>query len=141
MPAFIRGVFMTHAPVRHPFGRLRREERLSCRSFMTHTLVRLAMKNGTPAVLSVGVAAALVLSGCASSGKPVAAAVEDKPVTVTVEAPMAEKDALGNYRFLMQQEGKNMSADQFDAWMKANGIRVARGNTPEGAAAAPAAKN
>jgi len=108
---------------------------------MTHILVRLAVKTGTPAVFSVGVAAALVLSGCASSGKPVAAAVEDKPVTVTVEAPMAEKDALGNYRFLMQQEGKNMSADQFDAWMKANGIRVARGNTPEGAAAAPAAKN
>ena len=31
------------------------------------------------------------------------------------------------YRFLMQQEGKNMSADQFDAWMRANGMRVARG--------------
>ena len=62
-----------------------------------------------------------------------------KPVTVTVEAPMAEKDALGNYRFLMQQAGKNMSADQFDAWMKANGIRVARGGTasakPEASAA------
>lgn len=80
------------------------------------------------AVSSLGAAAAVVLAGCASSGKPVAAAAE-KPVTVTVEAPMAEKDALGNYRFLMQQAGKNMSADQFDAWMKANGIRVARGGT------------
>ncbi len=92
-------------------------------------------------VFSVGATAVAVLAGCASSGKPAAAAAE-KPVTVTVEAPMAEKDALGNYRFLMQQEGRNMSADQFDAWMKANGIRVARGNAapakPE--AAAPAAK-
>ncbi len=79
------------------------------------------------AVSSLGAAAAVVLAGCASSGKPVAATAE-KPVTVTVEAPMAEKDALGNYRFLMQQAGKNMSADQFDAWMKANGIRVARGD-------------
>lgn len=90
------------------------------------------------AVSSLGAAAAVVLAGCASSGKPVAATAE-KPVTVTVEAPMAEKDALGNYRFLMQQAGKNMSADQFDAWMKANGIRVARGGTasakPEASAA------
>ncbi|MBN8791215.1 MAG: hypothetical protein J0I01_03205 [Stenotrophomonas nitritireducens] len=90
----------------------------------------------------MGAAIAAVLAGCASSGKPVAAAIEEKPVTVTVEAPMAEKDAQGNYRFLMQQEGKNMSADQFDAWMKANGIRVARGSAapekPE--TATPAAK-
>lgn len=138
MPASIRGVFMAHIPVRHPFGRLRREERLSCRSFMTHGS---AMKNGIPVAFAL--AAAAVLAGCASSGKPVAAAIEEKPVTVTVEAPMAEKDALGNYRFLMQQEGQNMSADQFDAWMKANGIRVARGNTPDGASAEPAqaAKN
>ncbi|AUZ54400.1 hypothetical protein GXB84_15635 [Stenotrophomonas acidaminiphila] len=95
------------------------------------------------AVSSLGAAAAVVLAGCASSGKPVAAAPAEKPVTVTVEAPMAEKDALGNYRFLMQQAGKNMSADQFDAWMKANGIRVARGGAaakPEAAPAAPAAK-
>ncbi|MCL7714462.1 hypothetical protein K5L01_07395 [Stenotrophomonas sp. CPCC 101365] len=80
------------------------------------------------------------LAGCASSGKPVAS-VEEKPITVSVEAPAVEKDALGNYRFLMQQEGRNMSADQFDAWMKANGIRVARGNGPAADAAPPAAKN
>lgn len=65
-------------------------------------------------------------AGCASSGKPVAK-VEEKPITVTVEAPAVEKDALGNYRFLMQQGETRMSADQFDAWMKANGIRVAKG--------------
>lgn len=112
MPAFIRGVLMAHVPVRHPSD-------------------GLAVKNRFPAVFFLGAVAATVLAGCASSGKPVAVAVEEKPVTVTVEAPMAEKDAQGNYRFLMQQEGKNMSADQFDAWMKANGIRVARGSAAQ----------
>jgi len=81
---------------------------------------------------SLWLAAVVGLAGCASTGTPATAA---KPVTVTVEAaPVAQKDALGNYRFLMQQDGANMSADQFDAWMKANGIRVA-----QGAPAAPAA--
>lgn len=37
------------------------------------------------------------------------------------------------YRFNMHQEGRQMTADEFDAWMKARGVRVARG------AAAPAA--
>lgn len=83
------------------------------------------------------------LAGCASSGKPVVKA-EDKPVTVTVDAPVAQKDALGNYRFLMQQGEKRMSADQFDAWMKANGIRVAKGApapVPEAAKPARRGKN
>lgn len=86
--------------------------------------------------------AVLVLNGCASSGKPVAAVVE-KPITVTVDAArIADKDALGNYRFLMQQDGVTMSADQFDAWMKANGIRVSRGSpAPVGVSDTPAPKN
>ena len=90
---------------------------------------------------SLWLAAVAGLAGCASTGPQ---ATAPKPVTATVEAaPVAQKDALGNYRFLMQQNGANMSADQFDAWMKANGIRVARGGTaakPEAAPAAPAAK-
>ncbi len=82
------------------------------------------------------------LGGCASAGKPVASAVPETPPVVAVEVPVAEKDALGNYRFLMQQEGANMSADQFDAWMQANGIRVAKGNpAPVQEAGVPAAKN
>jgi len=40
------------------------------------------------------------------------------------------------WRFNMSQNGKNMTAEEFDAWMKAKGVRVARGN---GAAAAPSA--
>ena len=30
-------------------------------------------------------------------------------------------------RFYMQQNGRNMTADDFEAWMKSQGIRVARG--------------
>jgi hypothetical protein len=41
------------------------------------------------------------------------------------------------WRFNMSQNGKNMTADEFSAWMKARGVRVARGAaTP---AAAPVA--
>ncbi|MGL6289114.1 MAG: hypothetical protein ACRC2H_00330 [Silanimonas sp.] len=45
------------------------------------------------------------------------------------------------YRFDMTQNGRRMTAEEFDAWMKARGIRVATGK-PSGsapAAAAPAA--
>jgi hypothetical protein len=31
------------------------------------------------------------------------------------------------YRFNMTQHGKKMSAEDFDAWMKANGLHVAKG--------------
>ena len=40
------------------------------------------------------------------------------------------------WRFDMNQNGRRMTADEFDAWMKARGVRVARGTAP---AAAPAA--
>jgi hypothetical protein len=39
------------------------------------------------------------------------------------------------WRFNMTQNGKSMTADEFSAWMKSRGVRVARGG---GAAAAPA---
>lgn len=39
------------------------------------------------------------------------------------------------WRFNMSQNGKNMTADEFSAWMKSRGVRVARGAAP---AAAPA---
>jgi hypothetical protein len=40
------------------------------------------------------------------------------------------------WRFNMNQNGKNMTADEFSAWMKSRGVRVARGS---GASAVPAA--
>jgi len=39
------------------------------------------------------------------------------------------------WRFNMSQNGKQMTADEFSAWMKARGVRVARGAAP--AAAVP----
>lgn len=39
------------------------------------------------------------------------------------------------WRFDMNQNGKRMTADEFDAWMKSRGVRVAKGALP---AAAPA---
>lgn len=41
------------------------------------------------------------------------------------------------WRFDMTQNGKRMTADEFDAWMKAKGVRVAKG-APGAAAPAPA---
>ena len=80
--------------------------------------------------MALPVAGLALLAGCSSSGGKMAA-----PAAASVQMPVAQKDARGSYRFLMQQEGKNMSADQFDAWMRANGMRVARGKP-----AAPARK-
>lgn len=40
------------------------------------------------------------------------------------------------WRFDMNQNGRQMTADEFDAWMKTRGVRIARGRTPVPAAAA-----
>ena len=39
------------------------------------------------------------------------------------------------WRFNMSQNGKNMTADEFSAWMKSRGVRVARGAAPVAAQA------
>ncbi|HWS78539.1 MAG TPA: septal ring lytic transglycosylase RlpA family protein, partial [Thermomonas sp.] len=41
--------------------------------------------------------------------------------------PAASKAADSGYRFDMQQDGKVMTADEFDAWMKSRRVRVATG--------------
>jgi len=65
-------------------------------------------------------------------------AKQDPPVTdKVVEVKVPELDGRGSYRFLMSDGDKRMSADEFDAWMKANGIRVAKGNGQDGPVAAP----
>lgn len=69
-------------------------------------------------------AGALVLSsllGCATQRAAPMATVSP------ARGPMAERDATGAYRFNMTQHGRRMSAEEFDAWMKARGIRVAKG--------------
>lgn len=64
-------------------------------------------------------------------------------LAAAVAAPACAEDARQpengpkptQHRFNMTQSGKKMSAEDFDAWMKSRGVRVATGN------AAPAAKS
>ena len=49
------------------------------------------------------------------------------------------KDDNSPWRFDMSQNGKRMTAAEFDAWMKAQGIRVATGKPATAAAGEPAA--
>lgn len=48
------------------------------------------------------------------------------PLDPSVYKPQTEHDNTP-WRFDMSQNGKMMTADEFDAWMKARGVRVARG--------------
>ena len=41
------------------------------------------------------------------------------------------------YRFNMRQDGRRMTAEEFDAWMKSKGIRVAKGHAPDAEAPPP----
>jgi rare lipoprotein A len=82
------------------------------------------------------------------SGGP-AATPSHSPVSVQaflqrIRQPVAAAPAAHDnspYRFDMTQNGRRMTAEEFDAWMKARGIRVATGKPAgsEPAAAAPAA--
>ena len=49
------------------------------------------------------------------------------------------KDDNTPWRFDMSQNGKRMTSAEFDAWMKAKGIRVATGKPPAGPTTDPAA--
>jgi len=71
--------------------------------------------------------------------------VAPAPVVAAPDAyvPKTEHDN-SPWRFDMSQNGRRMTADEFDAWMKAKGIRIATGkptptNPAAAAAAAPAA--
>lgn len=66
------------------------------------------------------VCALVLLGGCAAQTPRLTHAP-----TVEV-APAAPKAARTN-RFNMTQNGRRMTADDFDAWMKARGIRIAQG--------------
>jgi len=77
-----------------------------------------------PLHLLILLAGISVLSACAGKQQRPAAA-KDEVVTVRSKDPYP-------YRFDMTQKGKRMSADDFDAWMKARGLRVAKGgSTPK----------
>ena len=73
-------------------------------------------------ILPAALFAVVALSGCASR-QPLAGLPESgtsSPNTVPIAVGKSN-------RFQMTQNGRQMSADDFDAWMKARGIRVAKG--------------
>jgi hypothetical protein len=65
------------------------------------------------------------------------------PAVLSPEDPAAYKPRTQYdntpWRFNMNQNGRNMTADEFSAWMQSRGVRVARGAATAPAAAAPAA--
>lgn len=75
------------------------------------------------------------LTACASRPQHTAASTaRDEVVTV--------RPGPHGHRFDMQQDGRSMTAEEFDAWMKARGIRVAKGvpATPAASGAAMRAR-
>lgn len=72
----------------------------------------------------------VALASCASHK---AAKVKPAP-----QPAVAGKGGAHGYRFNMTQHGKKMSAEDFDAWMKANGLHVAKGADAKAKAGAKA---
>jgi hypothetical protein len=68
-------------------------------------------------LLPLALCAVVVFSGCAAR-KPVASKAPE------VRAPIAVGKS---NRFEMTQNGQKMSARDFDTWMKARGVRIAKG--------------
>lgn len=68
-------------------------------------------------ILPTALAVVVALPGCASRA-PAAGALPSPPPPVAVGK---------SNRFEMTQNGRRMSASDFDAWMKARGIRIAKG--------------
>ena len=82
----------------------------------------------------------LRIEGC----RNVASALPASPAPANPNDPGAYKPQTAHdntpWRFDMSQGGKRMTADEFDAWMKSRGVRVARGAGTAAPAAAPAAQ-
>ena len=70
-------------------------------------------------VISAAAFAAVLLSGCAGHATP--AAVKAAPPPVSTK---------GGNRFEMTQHGRQMTADDFDAWLQANGYSAGRRADP-----------
>ena len=80
----------------------------------------------------------LRIEGCRSVAMAAPAPTAIDPNDPAAYKPKTEFDNTP-WRFDMNQNGKRMTADEFDAWMKARGVRVARGTAPAAVAPAPPA--
>ncbi|HSD17631.1 MAG TPA: hypothetical protein VLC71_10300 [Thermomonas sp.] len=78
------------------------------------------------------------LDGCRAMAKAAVPAGVAKPGDPAAYKPRTEFDN-APWRFDMTQNGKRMTADEFDAWMKARGVRVVgRKDAPAAETTAPA---
>ena len=85
----------------------------------------------------------LKLEGCRSiaNAAPAASpASKDGIIDPSTYKPQTQFDNTP-WRFDMNQNGKRMTAEEFDQWMKARGVRVAKGGAAATAPAAPATTN
>lgn len=95
--------------------------------------VRIA--TGKPA--PVGAAPAIKTTVATGQPAPVASApvkttvATGKPVSGATATSAKPAGGASDYRFDMMQNGKSMSADEFDAWMKSRQVRVATGKSIE----------
>lgn len=69
-----------------------------------------------------------IVQTCVSVNDFIARATRASQI-ISQASPVAPRS--GGNRFNMTQNGKKMTADDFDAWMRANGIRVAGGKANE----------
>jgi hypothetical protein len=84
----------------------------------------------------------LRVEGCQDISKALPAGGTANPNDPAAYKPQTAFDNTP-WRFNMSQDGKRMTADEFDAWMKARGVRVIKARpaaAPAAAAPAPEAK-
>ncbi|MEL1265062.1 hypothetical protein [Pseudoxanthomonas putridarboris] len=81
----------------------------------------------------------LRIEGCRDVARALPAPVAVPETAASSSAAYKPKTEFDNtpWRFDMNQNGKRMTAEEFDAWMKSRGVRVAKGAAP---AAAPTAE-
>ncbi|MDG2524788.1 hypothetical protein P6166_05360 [Stenotrophomonas sp. HITSZ_GD] len=80
----------------------------------------------------------LRVEGCQDISKALPAGSPANPNDPAAYKPQTAFDNTP-WRFNMSQDGKRMTAEEFDAWMKARGVRVVKARPAAPAAAAPAA--
>jgi hypothetical protein len=81
----------------------------------------------------------LRIDGCQNIAK----ALPSAPAVINNDAATYKKQTEFDntpWRFDMSQNGKRMTAEEFDAWMKARGVRVVKARPAPAAAPAPAAE-
>jgi len=85
-----------------------------------------------------GVLQRLRIEGCENIAKAIPSAPAVQPNDPAAYKPQTQFDNTP-WRFDMSQNGKRMTAEEFDAWMKSRGVRVVKARPVPAAAAAPAA--